>query len=254
MRWQAPARHAGRTGFAPRQKNPSQAKLTAVASRHCGPHCSCLQLLLCCLAQPRDRCILRKQLYRSCSPAAGEHGRPDGHHAARARVPRRRRVPGRAVRRPRAAAALGRGRARAAADEFLAGGGGLNTACHLARAGRRVELRCALGDDDAGAKLRSAAAHAGVAVVPLAARRRAQISGDGPSTCIVLSGQSDRAFATHRGAVAVAGLSDADIERAREVGARVATSAVAGYYNMPPCARAVGELFRPCARPAARRP
>ena len=25
--------------------------------------------------------------------------------------------------------------------EFLAGGGGLNTACHLARAGRRVELR-----------------------------------------------------------------------------------------------------------------
>ena len=42
--------------------------------------------------------------------------------------------------------------------EFLAGGGGLNTACHLARAGRRVELRCALGDDDAGAKLRSAAA------------------------------------------------------------------------------------------------
>ena len=53
--------------------------------------------------------------------------------------------------------------------EFLAGGGGLNTACHLARAGRRVELRCALGDDDAGAKLRSAAANAGVAVVPLAA-------------------------------------------------------------------------------------
>ena len=42
----------------------------------------------------------------------------------------------------------------------LAGGGGLNTA-PPARAGRRVELRCALGDDDAGAKLQSLAANAG---------------------------------------------------------------------------------------------
>ena len=123
--------------------------------------------------------------------------------------------------------------------EFLAGGGGLNTACHLARAGRRVELRCALGDDDAGAKLRSAAAHAGVAVVPLAAP-----AGAATGVCIVLSGQSDRAFATHRGAVAVAGLSDADIERAREVGARGGHVHVAGYYNMPAVRARVGELFR----------
>ena len=123
--------------------------------------------------------------------------------------------------------------------EFLAGGGGLNTACHLARAGRRVELRCALGDDDAGAKLRSATAHAGVAVVPLAAP-----AGAATGVCIVLSGQSDRAFATHRGAVAVAGLSDADIERAREVGARGGHVHVAGYYNMPAVRARVGELFR----------
>ena len=123
--------------------------------------------------------------------------------------------------------------------EFLAGGGGLNTACHLARAGRRVELRCALGDDDAGAKLRSAAAHAGVAVVPLAAP-----AGAATGVCIVLSGQSDRAFATHRGAVAVAGLSDADIERAREVGARGGHVHIAGYYNMPAVRARVGELFR----------
>ena len=123
--------------------------------------------------------------------------------------------------------------------EFLAGGGGLNTACHLARAGRRVELRCALGDDDAGAKLRSAAANAGVAVVPLAAP-----AGAATGVCIVLSGQSDRAFATHRGAVAVAGLSDADIERAREVGARGGHVHVAGYYNMPAVRARVGELFR----------
>ena len=123
--------------------------------------------------------------------------------------------------------------------EFLAGGGGLNTACHLARAGRRVELRCALGDDDAGAKLRSAAAHAGVAVVPLAAP-----AGAATGVCIVLSGQSDRAFATHRGAVAVAGLSDADVERAREVGARGGHVHVAGYYNMPAVRARVGELFR----------
>ena len=123
--------------------------------------------------------------------------------------------------------------------EFLAGGGGLNTACHLARAGRRVELRCALGADDAGAKLRSAAAHAGVAVVPLAAP-----AGAATGVCIVLSGQSDRAFATHRGAVAVAGLSDADVERAREVGARGGHVHVAGYYNMPAVRARVGELFR----------
>ena len=123
--------------------------------------------------------------------------------------------------------------------EFLAGGGGLNTACHLARAGRRVELRCALGDDDAGAKLRSAAADAGVAVVPLAAP-----AGAATGVCVVLSGQSDRAFATHRGAVAVAGLSDADIERAREVGARGGHVHVAGYYNMPAVRARVGELFR----------
>ena len=123
--------------------------------------------------------------------------------------------------------------------EFLAGGGGLNTACHLARAGRRVELRCALGDDDAGAKLRSAAAHAGVAVVPLAAP-----AGAATGVCVVLSGQSDRAFATHRGAVAVAGLSDADVERAREVGARGGHVHIAGYYNMPAVRARVGELFR----------
>ena len=123
--------------------------------------------------------------------------------------------------------------------EFLAGGGGLNTACHLARAGRRVELRCALGDDDAGAKLRSAAADAGVAVVPLAAP-----AGAATGVCVVLSGQSDRAFATHRGAVAVAGLSDADIERAREVGARGGHVHIAGYYNMPAVRARVGELFR----------
>ena len=123
--------------------------------------------------------------------------------------------------------------------EFLAGGGGLNTACHLARAGRRVELRCALGDDDAGAKLRSAAANAGVVVVPLAAP-----AGAATGVCVVLSGQSDRAFATHRGAVAVAGLSDADIERAREVGARGGHVHVAGYYNMPAVRARVGELFR----------
>ena len=123
--------------------------------------------------------------------------------------------------------------------EFLAGGGGLNTACHLARAGRRVELRCALGDDDAGAKLRSAAANAGVVVVPLAAP-----AGAATGVCVVLSGQSDRAFATHRGAVAVAGLSDADVERAREVGARGGHVHVAGYYNMPAVRARVGELFR----------
>ena len=123
--------------------------------------------------------------------------------------------------------------------EFLAGGGGLNTACHLARAGRRVELRCALGDDDAGAKLRSAAANAGVAVVPLAAP-----AGAATGVCVVLSGSSDRAFATHRGAVAVAGLSDADIERAREVGARGGHVHIAGYYNMPAVRARVGELFR----------
>ena len=123
--------------------------------------------------------------------------------------------------------------------EFLAGGGGLNTACHLARAGRRVELRCALGADDAGAKLRSAAADAGVAVVPLAAP-----AGAATGVCVVLSGSSDRAFATHRGAVAVAGLSDADIERAREVGARGGHVHIAGYYNMPAVRARVGELFR----------
>ena len=123
--------------------------------------------------------------------------------------------------------------------EFLAGGGGLNTACHLARAGRRVELRCALGDDDAGAKLRSAAANAGVAVVPLAAP-----AGAATGVCIVLSGSSDRAFATHRGAVAVAGLSDADIDRAREVGSRGGHVHVAGYYNMPQVSVRVAELLR----------
>ena len=61
---------------------------------------------------------------------------------------------------------------------------------------------------------------------------------------MVLSGSSDRAFATHRGAVAVAGLSDADIERAREVGARGGHVHIAGYYNMPAVRARVGELFR----------
>ena len=60
----------------------------------------------------------------------------------------------------------------------------------------------------------------------------------------MLSGSSDRAFATHRGAVAVAGLSDADIERAREVGARSGHVHIAGYYNMPAVRARVGELFR----------
>ena len=185
-------RRLGRTVCSKDRKNPSQAEARSwiTAARRRASTARVSTLIRIFLAQPRplhpQKAALQVVLSR------GPEIRPlDGHHAARARVPRhRRRVPGRAV---SGLAQLPRWDADELVPrpiEFLAGAGGLNTACHLARAGRRVELRCALGDDDAGAKLRSAAAHAGVAVVPL--RRR------GAATPFVLSYLASRTRASPR--------------------------------------------------------
>ena len=76
-----------------------------------------------------------------------------------------------------------------------AGGKGLNQAVAAARSGARVSLVSALGDDEAGARLRAVAAHDGVDTISTPAigatptgRALITVAGDGENTIVVAPG------------------------------------------------------------------
>lgn len=80
--------------------------------------------------------------------------------------------------------------------ELKSGGSAMNTAIHLREAsGEEVVLHSAVGGDDFGDFLRTAAQERGVRLVDHGDRRRYT------GSCIVISGDRDRTFVTYRGAV-----------------------------------------------------
>ncbi len=130
---------------------------------------------------------------------------------------------------------------------MAAGGSALNTSLqfgHLVRlfpvivqAPPIIVMHTALGDDQFGRFLREQ-----VDSTPLVELSTAAASSAKTGVCICLSGAQDRAFITHRGAVAA--FSIAQLDRARILQSRIVH--VAGFYNCPGLWPDMPALLRDC--------
>jgi len=131
---------------------------------------------------------------------------------------------------------------------MAAGGSALNTSLqlgHLVRLFRTtpqappiIVMHTALGDDQFGRFLREQVDSTPLVELSTAAAASSAKTG----VCICLSGAQDRAFITHRGAVAA--FSIAQLDRARILQSRIVH--VAGFYNCPGLWPDLPALLRDC--------